>query len=285
MYAGKLAEKASTGDDHRRAPAPVHADAHLVAARGRRSLRGQEADRHPRQPALAAESADGLPLPGALSAGLRQVREEPPFVKSSATTRSPAGRPPGQMLSLDRVSKVYRVGHLRRQGAARGRERQLRRRGRRGRLADRRERQRQDDRRQDDPEAHRHQPRHDHLRRRRRLAVNGSAVKDVLPPGPGRLPGPVQLLQPDLQGRPGLRHDPERVLPERAHLGVERQGRGLAARRHASIPARCSTSTRTSSAAVSSSACWWPARCCSTSSSSSPTRSSACSTRRPASTS
>ena len=48
---------------------------------------------------------------------------------------------------------------------------------------------------------------------------------------------------------------------------------------------RCSTSTRTSSPAASSSGCSSRGRCCSTSGSWSPTRSSACSTPRPASTS
>ena len=88
---------------------------------------------------------------------------------SSATTGSPAGRPPDQMLSLDRVSKIYKVGTFGGKDLRRRPRRQLRREARRSRLADRRERQRQDDRRQDDPEADRDQPRHHHARRRGRL--------------------------------------------------------------------------------------------------------------------
>jgi ABC-type glutathione transport system ATPase component len=111
MYAGKLAEKAATKHDHRKAAPPVHADARLVAAGGRRSVRRQEAEGHSGQPAVALEPSDGLPLPGALPARLRQVRGGAAVRGSRyATTRSPAGRSPEPMLSLNRVSKIYKTG-------------------------------------------------------------------------------------------------------------------------------------------------------------------------------
>ena len=48
----------------------------------------------------------------------------------------------------------------------------------------------------------------------------------------GRLPGPVQLVQPDLQGRPGA-HAREGLLPRDRPRGVGREGRACAQRRSA----------------------------------------------------
>ena len=55
--------------------------------------------------------------------------------------------------------------------------------------------------------------RRDHLRRRRhRAARTVGELKAYYRERPGGLPGPVQLVQPDLQGRPRLHDDPRRVL-------------------------------------------------------------------------
>ena len=53
-------------------------------------------------------------------------------------------------------------------------------------------------------------------------ALTAAAAQGVLPRRPGRLPGPVQLVQPDLQGRPHLHDDPLGVLPARSR---DRSGR------------------------------------------------------------
>jgi len=54
----------------------------------------------------------------------------------------------------------------------------------------------------------------------------------VLPSRPGRLPGSIQLVQPDLQGGSRADDDPQRVLLRHGSLGVERQGGRRAASRH-----------------------------------------------------
>ena len=110
MYAGKLAEKAPADDDRRRAAASVHAAADLVAARGRRALRGAAAERHPRPPALAARPADRLPLPRPLPARVREVR------RGAAVRRDRAGPPVACWKAAadadgsTACSKAYRVG-------------------------------------------------------------------------------------------------------------------------------------------------------------------------------
>ena len=110
MYAGKLAEKASTDVLIERAAPSVHAAAHLVAAGGRRPVRGATPGRHPGQPAVTARSAAGLSLPGPLSRWRSSaVSRSRRSWRSSPTTSSPAGRR-RDMLTLDRVSKVYKVG-------------------------------------------------------------------------------------------------------------------------------------------------------------------------------
>jgi peptide/nickel transport system ATP-binding protein len=74
MYAGKLAEKAPHRHPGARPPPPLHPDADRGPARGRGPLRHQAAQGHPREPAVPARPAQGLPVPGPLPAGLRQVR-------------------------------------------------------------------------------------------------------------------------------------------------------------------------------------------------------------------
>ena len=51
----------------------------------------------------------------------------------------------------------------------------------------------------------------------------------LLPPRAGRLPGPVQLVQPDLQGGPRLQHDPRAAyFPGLSSAEWEREARGVA---------------------------------------------------------
>ena len=153
MYAGKLAEKASAGDDRRRAAPPVHADADRLAARGRRPLRGAPACRHRGTAAVAAPPARGLPFPRPLPARDRRCAAEPPYrsvgaghlvgvlggrrgADASSTSRSTiasARSAAADLCAVDDVSFSVERG--------------------RGRLADRRERQRQDDDRADGPRA------------------------------------------------------------------------------------------------------------------------------------
>ena len=137
------------------------------------------------------------------------------------------------MLELDTCCKAYKVGAF---GARRAARRPRRLASRvapgRGRLADRRERQRQVDDREDDPPP----------RCGRRAGtitfdgvdistLEGRALKALLRRRAGRLPGPVQLVQPDLQGRPRLRDDPQRSTSPGTssaewHAKLERVARG-----------------------------------------------------------
>ena len=206
MYAGKLAEKAPTDV---MMEAPLHPYTRLlISSLPEVGVRFEEQRLAgiPGAPPSLLNPPDGLPVPRSLPA--RRSRSAPRSRRSwrsRPATPSPAGRPP-EMLTLDRVGKTYKVGALRRQGAARP-SRTCRfdlARGR-GRLAHRRERQRQVDDRPDDPAPARRQRRHDPRRRRGRLGAQGRRAARLLPPRPGRLPGPVQLVQPDLQGRPRLR--------------------------------------------------------------------------------
>ncbi len=68
MYAGKLAEKAPAETIVNAPRHPVHEAPALLAARGRRHLRGEEARRDPGPAAVAPRSADRLPLPRPLPA-------------------------------------------------------------------------------------------------------------------------------------------------------------------------------------------------------------------------
>ncbi len=71
---------------HRRAPASLHAAADLVAARGRRQVRGQAAVGHPRQPAVAARTR-----PRAAASGLDARSRSSSAARSRRSSRSNAG--------------------------------------------------------------------------------------------------------------------------------------------------------------------------------------------------
>ena len=72
MYAGKLAEKAPAAAIVSKPRHPYTQAADQLAAGGRRPVHRPAAVRHPRQPAVAAQAARRLPLPGPLPAGVRR---------------------------------------------------------------------------------------------------------------------------------------------------------------------------------------------------------------------
>ena len=91
MYAGRLAEKASTTDIVEGPAAPVHADAAGVAARGRGPLRPGRPDRDTRSAAVPRQPAGRLPL-------RRPVPVRPGAVRQGAAVRRGAARPPRRLL-------------------------------------------------------------------------------------------------------------------------------------------------------------------------------------------
>ena len=213
MYAGKLVEKASATEITEDPRHPYTQLLSRIAARGRCSLRGEAAEWHPRPPALAPQPADRMPLPRALSAGVREMRR-------GATVRGDRAGAPHRlleggclMLELDGVTKVFKTGMFGKSEITARLRRQLRSPSGRGGLPDRRERQRQDDRRPNDPAADRSDGRDDHVRRSERVPVRSGRPPALLRPCPGGLPGSLQLVQPGLQGRPRARHDPVELPP------------------------------------------------------------------------
>ena len=153
MYAGKLAEKAAVGNDHRRLAPPLHPAAPLLAPRGRRAVRREAARGNPGPAAAADRPADGLPLPGPLPARSRSARSSPRSTRSGPTRVGllEGGR---LMLELDTCCKAYKTRRVRRPArCSRSTDVSFIVQAGRGRLADRRERQRQVDDREDDPPA------------------------------------------------------------------------------------------------------------------------------------
>ena len=111
MYAGKLAEKAPTDVIIECAAASVYPDAHRVASRGWRALRRPATDRDTRGTRRASSThrsdAGSEPVVRSRSTSVSRSRRSS---RSNQTTRSPAGRRSDPMLTLDGVSKVYKVG-------------------------------------------------------------------------------------------------------------------------------------------------------------------------------
>ena len=246
MYAGKLAEKAA--DRRRSSTRPRHPYTRLLIS-SLPEVGVRYADKRltgiPGSPPALLDPPVGCrfrarcPLADAQVSRGAAVRRD-----RAATTSSPAGRSPDAVLTLDHVSKIYKVGTfggtdlpavrdvsfdvdagqvvslIGESGSGKTTI---------GRMILR---------------LTRDHARHDHLRRPGRRPQDCRAR--LLPAGPGRLPGPVQLVQPDLQGRPRLRHDPRRLLPRHAATRSGRPRRGVARGAWASTRARCCTSTRTS---------------------------------------
>ena len=89
MYAGRLAERAPT-DALVATPTSLHPAAAVGPARGRGPLRHRRLEGIPGSP-VAARPAHGLPVPGPLPAGLRQVRR-------TAAVPGGGARPPRRLL-------------------------------------------------------------------------------------------------------------------------------------------------------------------------------------------
>ena len=251
MYAGRLAEKAPAETIVTRPRHPYTKALIGSLPKVGVRLRGRAAQGDPGRPAVAPRPADRLPLPRPLPARARPLRR-------AAAARRGRARPPRRVLGgravleLDRVSKVYKVGTF--GGSELPAVRQVSfaiepgevvsligesgsGKSTIGRMI---LRLIGDLRRLDQPRRHRRRrPRHEAVLRRRA----------------GRLPGSVQLVQPDLQGRPRVRDDPRGLL-----LTASPAPRGTTSctrrsRRSGSTRATCSASTRISSRAASSSAC------------------------------
>ena len=247
MYAGKLAEKAPAETI---VDAPRHPYTRLlISSLPEVGVRFDETrlDRDPRQAAVAARPAGRLPVPRPLPARVREVRGGAAVRRGRAGPRGRVLEGGGLMLALDGVSKVYKVGTF---GAKRlravndvsfevapGEVVSLIGESGSGKTHDR----------PDDPRGSRG-------RRRGRSRSTGTtsrdstarALKRVLRRRAGRLPGSVQLVQPDLQGRPGASTLVKRVLPRDRPRRVGREGRAVARRRAARARRRASASTRTS---------------------------------------
>ena len=217
MYAGKLVEKASAAEITEDPRHPYTQLLLALAARGRCALRGEAADGHPRP--ARRRSSTRRPAAGSAPAARSRSRSAPRSRRSSRSRRDgspPAGRrppdaasstasrrssrpacsakaeltavsdvsfavQPGEVVSLigESGSGKTTVGRmiLRLTGAT---------------------------------------SRHDHVRRQRRVErSDGASLRRYYGARAGRLPGPVQLVQPGLQGRPRARHDPVE-LPARA---------------------------------------------------------------------
>ena len=169
-----------------------------------------------------------------------QCLEEPPFVEIGPATAWPAGRSPDARPGA--CLQGLPRGSLRRVGAVAVRDVTLEHRPGRGRLADRRVGERQDDHRQDDPA-----PDLDTGGRISSTAPTSPrsrvAVARALPIRPGGVPGPLQLIQPDLQGRPHLRNGQGRVTTATPPAASGRRGWRRRCRASGSTPASSSTST------------------------------------------
>ena len=214
MYAGKLAEKAPADDDRRR-----RRGTRTRSCCSRRCPRSgvryaeQRLTGHPGPAAVAARPAGRLPLQGALPARVREVRGGAAVRRSSSPGTPPRAGRRRLMLEVDTCCKAYRVGAFGGERAARRPRRQLRAsspgevvsligesgsgKSTIGKMILR---------------LLRDDARRDHVRRRRHLDARGPAAEGVLRRRAGRLPGSVQLVQPDLQGRPRLHDAPQRVL-------------------------------------------------------------------------
>ena len=213
MYAGKLVEKASAAEITERSAAPVHAAPARVAARGRGALRREAAERDPGPAAVAPQPADRLSVPRPLSARVREVR------RGAAVRRGRAGPVRSLleggrlMLKLDGVTKVFKVGMFG--------EREVTAVSAVSFVVD--------------PgevvsligESGSGKTTVGRMILRLTSATAGAITfdgRDVLGARPARaprllraraggVPGPVQLVQPRLQGRPRLRHDPLELPP------------------------------------------------------------------------
>ena len=111
MYAGKLAEKAPADDDRRRAAAPVHAAADLVAARGRRPLRRRsKLTGIPGRPPSLLNPPTGCRFRDRCPLAFDKCAEEPPFVEVEPGHLVACWKVVSAMLKLDQVSKIYKAG-------------------------------------------------------------------------------------------------------------------------------------------------------------------------------
>ena len=207
MYAGRLAEKAS-------ADAIVKAPRHpytklLISSLPEVGVRydGHAAPGHPGQPAVAARSRHRAAASGtAAHSPSPECEKEPPLVEVApgSLRRLLEGR---LMLRCDAVDETLQARRLRQDREGRRARRVVRAPTGRGGVAHRRERERQDHRRQDGAslcsmasERHRSPSTATDI-----STLRGKRTAAVLPPRAGRVPGPVQLLQPGVPGRPRVR--------------------------------------------------------------------------------
>ena len=214
MYAGKLAEKAPAETIVSAPQPPVHAAPDLLAARGRRPLRrdsgspGSPAGRRrcsTRRPAAASATAAR-----SRSSSARRSRRSS---RSSRATRSRAGRLRPDARARRRARRSTRSAPSARSAlravsdvsfqVAPGEVVSLIGESGSGKSHDR----------PDDPPALRATERDDHASTATTSRASEGAAAAYYARRAGRLPGPVQLVQPDLQGRPGVRARAGRTSP------------------------------------------------------------------------
>ena len=110
MYAGQARREGVRDRDHA-GPAPsLHPAPARLAARGRGALRRQAAERHPRPAALAPQPADGLPVPRALPARVREVRRGAAVRRDRAESPRRLLEGGRLMLEVAEVTKVFKTG-------------------------------------------------------------------------------------------------------------------------------------------------------------------------------
>ena len=246
MYAGKLVEKATAAEI---TEDPRHPYTRLLLGSlpevgvrfTERRLKGI-----PGPAAVAAQPSDRVPLPRPLPARVREVRRGAAVRRGRAGTVRRLLEGVRLMLRLDGVTKVFKTGTF---GGAEltavsdvtfeiepGEVVALIGESGSGKTTVG----------QDDPAPDPGHGRDDHVRRAGRDDARRPSAPRLLQARPGRLPGPVQLVQPRVQGRPRLRDDP-RELPRRAQ--PRRSGArscGRRSKRWRSSRRTCSASIRTS---------------------------------------